>query len=125
MEIKADLHCHTVASTHAYSTVWELAKYASSVGLEAIAVTDHSPALPDAPHIWHFENLSALPRTLEGVTLLRGAEVNITDISGSIDLPEYILKRLDIVVASIHSPCYSARDRSYARVYESHRESVY
>lgn len=40
----ADLHCHTVASTHAYSTVGELAQAAASQGLSAVACTDHGPA---------------------------------------------------------------------------------
>lgn len=59
--VVADLHCHTIASTHAYSTVTELAKAASERGLLAIACTDHGPAAPDSPHIWHFGNLDVLP----------------------------------------------------------------
>ncbi|MBQ6530365.1 MAG: PHP domain-containing protein, partial [Clostridia bacterium] len=44
MKILFDTHTHTLASTHAYSTVMENAKYASEIGMEAIAVTDHAPA---------------------------------------------------------------------------------
>lgn len=86
----------------------EMAKAAAEKGMEAIAVTDHAPALPDAPHIWHFENLKNIPREIYGVKILYGAEVNILDLEGNIDMEPEILKRLDVVNASIHEPSYSA-----------------
>lgn len=106
MRILTDTHCHTVASTHAYSTVKELAEAAAARGMEAIAVTDHAPEIPDAPHIWHFENLWSIPREIAGVKILFGVEANIIDDAGTIDMPEHLLKRLDVVVASIHNPCF-------------------
>ena len=117
MKIKADLHCHTVASTHAYSTVIELAEQAKQAGIEVIAITDHAPAIPDAPHIWHFENIKTIPRIINGVKILYGVEANILNLKGELDMPERLLKRLDIVVASIHEPCYSdlgAKDNTSA-----------
>jgi putative hydrolase len=106
MNIAVDTHCHTLASTHAYSTVCELAAAAKKKNMEAIAVTDHGVALPDAPHIWHFQNLKTLPHYIDGVRILRGCEVNITDDFGSIDMPDSLLSKLDIVIASIHHPTY-------------------
>lgn len=106
MIIKTDLHCHTVASTHAFSTVMEIAKAAKDAGLEAVAITDHCPNLPDAPHSWHFECLKNLPKTMSGILVLRGCEANILNSEGEIDLEERILQTLDIVVASIHKPVY-------------------
>lgn len=106
MKILADTHTHTIASTHAYSTVQELARKAHDEGMEAIAVTDHAPAIPDGAHPWHFLNLKALPREMYGVKILYGAEVNIVDLEGNIDLDDDILKKLDVVNASIHKPCY-------------------
>ena len=94
MKILLDTHTHTLASTHAYSTVLEMAKYASEAGMEAIAITDHAPAIPDGAHPWHFQNLKAIPREIYGVKILYGAEVNI----------------LDVVNASIHAPCYKDGD---------------
>ena len=105
MKILADTHTHTIASTHAYSTVMEMARAAADAGLEAIAVTDHGMKLPDAPHSWHFHNLKNIPREICGVKILYGIEANILDLDGNIDpLEEEIYKRLDIVNASIHSP---------------------
>jgi len=45
-----------------------------------------------------------------GVKILRGAEVNILDEDGNIDLSERALKRLDIVIASLHEPIIPPRD---------------
>ena len=109
LKIIADLHCHTVASDHAYSTITELAMQSKKMELAAFACTDHTPAIGDAPHIWHFHAMKNLiPNYIEDVRVLRGAEVNILDQNGEIDLPIDILERLDCVVASIHEPAVSA-----------------
>lgn len=111
MKILLDTHTHTTASTHAYSTVQEMAAQARAAGLEAIAITDHAPCLPDAPHEWHFHNLKNIPRIIDGVKILYGIEANILDLEGNIDpIGEEIYKKLDIVNASIHAPCYSGAD---------------
>lgn len=106
MRILVDTHCHTLASSHAYSTICELAAEAKHKQLEAIAVTDHGTALPDSPHIWHFTNLSVIPQYINGVRILKGCEVNILDDNGGIDMPDKLLAKLDIVIASIHHPTY-------------------
>ena len=103
MKIIADLHTHTVASTHAYSTVLENARYAADAGLSALAITDHTPASTDGPHVRHFHNLhKALPRELFGVKLLFGAESSIIDYDGTIDFPDEECASLDWIIASIH-----------------------
>ena len=66
MIIEADLHTHTLASTHAYSTIKENCQCAAEYGLKAIAMTDHMINMPDSPHIWHFENLFTLPDKICG-----------------------------------------------------------
>jgi putative hydrolase len=103
MRIIADCHFHTVASQHAYSTITEYCHFASQIGLDIIGVTDHGPAMADGPHEYYFSNLRILPRKLEGVTLLRGAELNIVDDSGGIDLRSHVIKELDYVIASYHN----------------------
>ncbi|TCT14614.1 putative hydrolase [Natranaerovirga pectinivora] len=105
MKYELDLHCHTIASGHAYSTLEENAKSASEKGLKLIGLTDHAPKMPGAPHIFYFHNLKVVPETLHGVRILKGAEVNIIDRDGSVDLDDYTLKSLDIVIASLHPPC--------------------
>lgn len=106
MNIKVDTHTHTLVSTHAYCTVMENAKYASETGMEAIAITDHAPQLPDSAHVWHFRNLKNIPRDLYGVRILYGVELNILDLEGNVDSKGIPLEKLDVVNASIHSPCF-------------------
>lgn len=104
MRIEADTHCHSIASTHAYSTINELAESAKENGVRLFALTDHAPASPDAPHIWHFHNYKILPRKIRGVPMLKGAEANIVDYEGTLDLDERELSALEWVIASFHTP---------------------
>lgn len=105
MEFVADLHIHTVASGHAYSTVLENARAAADRGLALIAMTDHGPSMPGGAHRYHFGNQKAIPDTLFGVRVLKGIEANIIDAQGCIDLSEYELARLDVVQAGLHTAC--------------------
>ena len=105
MQMIADLHTHTLCATHAYNTFTEMAAAAKALGYAPLAVTDHAPAMPDAPHAWHFGNWSAMPRTIDGVAILYGAEANVMDTKGGLDLSQSQLKAQDWVVASIHSAC--------------------
>lgn len=102
MKLAADLHTHTIASGHAYSTVDEMAQGAAEAGLEILAITDHGPALPGGPHIYHFTNLRVLPERICGVRILKGVEANICTPEGGLDLEERVLKNLDIVLAGFH-----------------------
>ena len=117
MKILTDLHTHTLASAHAYSTLAENAAAAKARGLEAIAMTNHGVGMEDAPHIWHFMNMKILPEYIDGVRILQGVEANITDIHGTLDMPQELMESMDIVVASIHNPCYAdvgAKDHTEA-----------
>lgn len=105
MKLIADTHTHTVASTHAYSTLQEMVHAAAQKGMFAIGITDHGYSMPGGPGAWYFGNLNAVPNRLEDVWVLRGAEANVTDYRGTLDIPEGDLKKLDWVVASIHSCC--------------------
>lgn len=105
MEILLDMHTHTYASGHAYSTIKEVAAAAAAQGLSAVGITEHAPTMPGTCHEFYFHNLKVLPRMMEGIQVLFGAELNIIDYDGSVDLPEETIKRLDITVASMHPPC--------------------
>lgn len=103
MRLLADLHTHTVASGHAYSTVTELAGAARARGLELIAVTDHGPAVPGGAHDWYFWALNAIPSVLDGVRILGGVEANPhPGTPNGIDLPDALLDQLDFVAVGFH-----------------------
>lgn len=106
MIFEADTHSHTLASGHAYSTITEMAEAAAARGLKALALTEHAPKMPGTCGLFYFQNLDVVPREMKGIRLLMGAEVNIMDPDGTVDLPEKTCRTLDIVVASIHMPCY-------------------
>lgn len=101
----ADLHTHSLASQHAYSTLSELCDAAKARGMSAIALTDHGPGMPDGAIAHHFFCLTGLPDNLDGLHFYKGAEANIMDYSGALDMAEDLLDRLDIVIASYHIEC--------------------
>ncbi len=105
MRFVADLHVHTVASGHAYSTVLEAARAAADRGLAMIALTDHGPAMPGGPHAYHFSNQRCMPAEIFGVRVLKGIEANVIDRAGTLDLDEGRLAMLEIVLAGLHTLC--------------------
>lgn len=107
MNLIADTHTHTIASTHAYSTLQENATAAAQNGLYALAATDHGALMPGAPGKWYFENLRVIPRRLNGVLILRGEETNVIDGDGNTDLLSSDLETLEWIVASIHRPVFN------------------
>ena len=110
MKIVADLHTHTMVSQHAYSTTNELSLAAREKGLAALAVTDHGPGMPDGAIEHHFYCLAGLPNVVNGVTLYKGAETNIMDYTGTLDMNSSFLSRLDFVIASYHVECIAPLD---------------
>ncbi|OGO77322.1 MAG: phosphatase [Clostridiales bacterium GWB2_37_7] len=105
MKLLVDTHCHTLSSGHAYSTIKEMADYASQIGMKIIGMTDHGPSLPGAPHIYHFGNLRILPEYISGVRILKGVEANIMSYDGTLDMPEKFLSKLELVIAGFHDAC--------------------
>ena len=106
MEFLIDTHTHTLASGHAYSTMNEMIQAAKDKGLKYLGITEHAPKMPGTCHTFYFENLKVVPRQYEDLTLLLGAEANILDTDGTLDLYDDLLNRLDIIIASLHNPCY-------------------
>ncbi|BCI63017.1 phosphatase [Coprobacter secundus] len=107
MNILLDVHTHTVASGHAFSSLQEMVHTASEKHLQILGVTEHTPGIPGTCHPIYFRNLHVVPRKMYGIELLLGAELNIIDYMGNIDLEELYLQMLDIKIAGIHSLCYT------------------
>lgn len=102
-----DLHTHTLASGHAYNTIWEMVQGAAEKNLELLGITEHAPMMPGSCHEYYFSNLKALPRRIRGVQVLFGTELNILDVNGSVDMSSELLQQMDVVIASLHLPCFS------------------
>ncbi|MBI5700745.1 PHP domain-containing protein [Candidatus Saganbacteria bacterium] len=104
LPIIADFHVHTISSGHAYSTLQEYVDQAKKIGLRYIAITDHGPAMPGGPHIYHFNNMKMIPKEIDGIKVLRGVEANIVNDNGDIDLTEADIDYggLQIVMVALH-----------------------
>lgn len=100
-----DMHTHTTASGHAYNTLYELAYSAAQRGLALLGCSDHAPAMPGSCHYYHFLNFKVIPRTICGVKIMMGVELNIIDYEGAIDMEQNLLESLDYSIASLHTPC--------------------
>lgn len=118
-----DTHTHSIASGHAYNTINEMIKSAADKGLELLALTEHAPMMPGSCQNIYFQNFDVLPRKKYGIRVLFGCELNIMDTDGTVDLDEYSLPKLDIAIASMHTPCYTPGSkeenlRAYAKAME-------
>jgi len=119
-EIRGDLHIHTKWSDGT-ATVEEMAEKARSMGLEYIAITDHTKSLGIARGLdearlrEQVKEIERLNRRLEGFTVLTGTEVDVK-ADGSLDLPDSVLKDLDFVIASIHSGFKSNEEKMTNRL---------
>lgn len=105
MKFVLDVHTHTIASGHAYSTLLENAAYASKAGLELLGITDHAPAMEGGTKPSYFLNFGTIPREIDGLQILMGTELNIMDYEGNVDLDKFYLERMDYAIASLHPPC--------------------
>lgn len=106
MKIELDMHTHTIASGHAFSTLQEMAKAGAEKGLKLLGITEHTPGIPGTCDPIYFRNLHVVPRRMYGIELMLGAEINILNGKGVLDADEALMKRLDIRIAGIHLLCY-------------------
>ena len=105
MKLLFDLHTHTVASGHAFSTLKENIEEAAAKGLKAMGTSDHYSAMPGSAQPIYFTNFKAIKEKILGVRIFTGMEANIIDLEGKLDAEEAVLKKMDYVIASLHVPC--------------------
>lgn len=105
-DLKGDLHCHTTY-TDGVDSIEEMARAAKDFGHQYLAITDHSKRVTVAEGLdsdalsRQIEEIDEINEKLDDFTILKGVEVDILE-DGSLDLPDDILKKLDIRVCSIH-----------------------
>jgi DNA polymerase (family 10) len=106
-DIKGDLHSHTIR-TDGHSTLEEMVEAAIKRGYSYLAITDHSQRLAMAHGLTpadvaeQIDIIDKMNGSLKNFTILKGIEVDILE-DGSLDLPNTILRELDVCVCSIHS----------------------
>ncbi|HXY41953.1 MAG TPA: PHP domain-containing protein [Vicinamibacteria bacterium] len=112
-DLRGFVHCHTTYSD-GRATIEQMARAAEALGAEYITITDHSPTASYAGGLG-LDRLKAQWEEIERVQeqvkvrLLRGTESDIL-ADGSLDYPDHVLERMEVVIASIH-----ARHRMDAR----------
>ena len=80
MRYLIDTHTHTIASGHAYNTIDEMTRKANSIGLENLAITEHTPKMPGSCNMLYFTNLKVLPSRRETISQFCMTEVIQQDI---------------------------------------------
>jgi DNA polymerase (family X) len=119
-DLRGDLHAHTKA-TDGKNSLREMALAARALGLEYLAITEHSRrvamvhGLDPQRLARQIDEIERLNEELTGITLLKGIEVDILE-DGSLDLPESILAKLDLVVGAVHSRFNLPRARQTERI---------
>lgn len=119
-DLRGDLHAHTRA-TDGRNTLSEMALAAKARGLDYLAITEHSRRVAMAHGLdpqrlaRQIDEIDRLNAGLSGMTVLKGIEVDILE-DGSLDLPDSILSRLDLVVAAVHSKLALSRARQTERI---------
>jgi len=105
--LKGDLQVQTNWTDGAHS-IEEMAKEAKRQGLEYIAITDHTKSLAmtagsdEKKLLRQMREIDKLNKSIKGITILKGAEVNVLK-DGSLDIKDEVLAKLDVVGASVHS----------------------
>jgi DNA polymerase (family 10) len=127
-DLKGDLHAHSRASD-GHNSIEEMARAARARGMSYMAITEHSRRLTVARGLdparlkRQIDEIDALNRDLPGITVLKGIEVGILE-DGSLDLPDAILKRLDLVIAAVHSKFDLPRARQTERILKAMNNPV-
>lgn len=108
-----DVHTHTIVSGHAFSTVNEMVAEAQAKGLKVYGITEHGPKIPGTCDPLYFRNQYIVPRQYGDMRLLMGAELNILDYDGTLDITDDIYWGcFDHVIAGLHMLCYKDGNRT-------------
>lgn len=105
-DIRGDLHCHTKA-TDGHDTLQQMAEAAAKYGYEYISINDHSKhvtvahGLNKKQLLEQIKAIDKLNKKLDGIVVLKSIELDILE-DGSLDLPDSVLKELDLTVCAVH-----------------------
>jgi len=129
MRIFADYHTHTVYS-HGKGTIEDNVKRAIEIGLEVIAITDHGPA-----HVFYGlrkrdfkkmrEEIDKINEKYPQIKVLMGVEANLISLEGDIDVPDELMKYLDILLMGYHEGVMPKDFRSTLQLFGKNMASKY
>ena len=105
-DIRGDLHMHTHWSD-GRDSIEAMVAQCIALGYEYLAITDHSTHSAASRNLSHddverqSEEIAALRERYPQIAIFHGAEVDILP-DGQLDFPDRLLRRFDIVLASLH-----------------------
>lgn len=120
MKITADFHTHTRYS-HGKGTVEDNAVNALSLGLRAVAITDHAKnhplvgVKPDKIDVIR-KDVIAVGKEYKNVRVLLGLEANVISPRGDIDVSEEDAQKLDVLLVGFHLTAYQKKLTDYFRL---------
>jgi DNA polymerase (family X) len=119
-DLRGDLQTQTTWTDGANS-IEEMVAEAQKLGLEYMAITDHTRSLAmtggsDEKKLrQQMVAIEKLNRHLTGITVLKGAEVNINK-DGTLDIDDETLALLDVVGVAVHSHFNLSREEQTRRI---------
>jgi DNA polymerase (family 10) len=119
-DIRGDLHSHTIETDGRFS-IEKMVEAARKRGYEYLAISNHSQHLTVAKGLdrkrlaKQIEQIDHLNEKVEGFRILKAIEVDILE-DGSLDLPDSILRELDLVVCSVHFQFMLSRQKQTERI---------
>lgn len=119
-DIRGDLHVHT-KYTDGNHTIQQMAEAAKQRGYEYIAITGHTRRLTVAGGLnvkrlrKQIKEIEKVNDKVKNFTILKGIEVDIME-DGSLDLPDNILKELDLTVCSVHYKFGLSKEKQTKRI---------
>ncbi|MFW6119701.1 MAG: DNA polymerase/3'-5' exonuclease PolX [Petrotogales bacterium] len=121
-DYRGDLHMHTKYSDGS-GTIEDMLSKAEELGYEYIAISDHSVSERIASGLSinrlkkQWEEIDELSKEFK-IKIMKSAEVDILP-DGSLDYPEEILNKMDLVIAAIHSRFKSSEEEMTKRIIKS------
>ena len=122
-DIKGDLHVHTKWSDGTNS-IEDMVSTAEKMGYEYVAITDHSKSdtiahgMDEKRLEQYIEEVRKVAKKHPKIKVLVGSEVYIHQ-DGHLDFSDSVLKKLDIVVASIHRAFKMPADEMTKRIVDT------
>ncbi len=120
-DIKGDLHVHTNVTSDATGSIKNMILAAKSKGYEYIAITEHSKSLfvagglNEDEILEHVKKIKKTSKNIKGIKVLAGAEVDILK-KGNLDYSDDVLKKLDVVLMSLHTGQRASKEEITRRV---------
>lgn len=119
-DIKGIIHSHSTYSDGQH-TIKEMAEHAKALGYEYLVMSDHSQSafyangLKADRILQQHEEIEELNEQLAPFKIFKSIESDIL-YDGSLDYPDEILSKFDLVIASIHSHLQMTEEKAMERV---------